>query len=371
VKIALYELSVTLESGGIQTSYWETAKRLAAMGHEVHMYGAEGPVRWQMPENVKVLEFPFIARSRFPDFGTRFRKFAERISFGRNAITSLLENRYDIIYIRKPYEMPISLYVKKRTGAKVVFRSGGTEFYPGYKFFAKRLDAFLSCSAYNARQIYKYCKVEPSVVYNGVDTERFSLLPKNREIMATHGLREDEFVLVSVTRLVGWKGIQYALRSIALLDNKKIKYLIVGSGEYESELIRITRKESLEDQVIFSGAVENKNVPQYYSVADAVLFPTIGDDDAFPNALCEAMSCGKPAIGSLKGGIPEAIVDQKTGFLVAPADPRLIADKISILLSNPDLRRDMGRNARQRVIDLFSWDIIVKQLEGIFCELHA
>lgn len=366
MKIALYNLTTTTQSGGIENSYWETARRLASMGHDVHIYGGEGPVRWEVPHNVKILTFPFIARSRFPDLGSRFRKFAERISFGTKALKPLLENRYDIIYIRKSYEMPISLYVKKRTGARVVFRSGGTEFYPGYGFCAKKLDAFLSCSRYNARQIYQHCGIEPEVIYNGVDTGRFSPLRKNREIMSTLGLRDDDFVLMSVSRLVGWKGIQYALQSLTLLKNKQVKYIVVGSGEYEKELKRLTKRESLEDRVIFTGAVENKDVPGYYSVADVVLFPTIGDDDAFPNSLCEAMSCGKPAIGSLKGGIPEAIADRETGFLVPPADPRAIADTISILSNDPGLRQDMGKTARQRVVDLFSWDIIEKKLEGIF-----
>lgn len=369
MKIAVYEFSVAVFPGGIQTTCWETAKRLARLGHDVHMYSGEGSIRWEMPENVKLLIFPFIPRAKFPDFGTRFRKFAERISFGVHTVRSLIENRYDIIYIRKPYEMPISLYVKQRTGARVVFRSGGTEFFPGYGVLAKRLDAFLSCSRNNARQIQEYCGIEPGVLYNGVDTERFSPLPKNREIMASYGFREDDFILMSVARLVGWKGIQYALQSLKVLDNKKIKYLIVGDGEYRNDLVQVVRRSSIDDRVVFAGTIDNKNLPLYYSVADVVLFPTIGDDDAFPNALCEAMACGKPAVGTTKGGIPEAIVDGITGFLVPPADVPMLAEKITILCSDDRLRQDMGSNARQRVIDLFSWDMIVKKLEEVFYSL--
>src|SRR4030042_1164824 len=124
-KIALYEMLTTVSYGRIQTTYWETAGRLSALGHEVHLYGGEGEIRREVPPEVRILTFPFTDRKKFPDLGTRFRKFAERISFGRHALDSLIRNRYDIIYIRKqPFEMPISLHVRRRTGAKVVFRSG-------------------------------------------------------------------------------------------------------------------------------------------------------------------------------------------------------------------------------------------------------
>ena len=72
LKIALYELLVTVSFGGIQTTYWETARRLCAMGHEVHLYGGEGEVRWDVPPDVRILTFPFVDRRRFPDFGSRF-----------------------------------------------------------------------------------------------------------------------------------------------------------------------------------------------------------------------------------------------------------------------------------------------------------
>ncbi len=370
MKIALYELLVTVRNGGIQTSYWETAKRLAAMGHEVHIYGGDGPIRWRMPEGVKIFTFPYIRREKFPDFGTRFRKFSERLSFGKHALPSLYENRYDIIYVRKPYEMPIALYVKKRTGAKVVFRSGGTEFYAGYGYLARRLDSFLSCSEYNSMQIYHYCGLKPGVLYNGVDTERFRPLPKDRGLMARYGIKEDDFVLISVSRLVGWKGIQYGIKALTSLRDKKVKYLIVGDGEYSEKLMNAVRDDALEESVVFTGNIRNDNVPLYLSLADAAVFPTIGDDDAFPNAVCEAMSCGKPAIGTTKGGIPEAIVDGQTGFLVKPADPDLIAEKVDTLMSNPVLCQKTGKNARERAVSLFSWDAITTQLEGIFYDVR-
>jgi glycosyltransferase involved in cell wall biosynthesis len=371
MKIALYEMLTTVSYGGIQTTYWETAGRLSALGHEVHLYGGEGKIRREVPPEVRILTFPFTDRNKFPDLGTRFRKFAERISFGKHALDTLIRNRYDIIYIRKPFEMPISFYVRRKTGAKVVFRSGGTEFFPGYRHLGKRLDAFLSCSRYNAMQISRYCGLEPRVLYNGVDIRKFSPAPKPREAMARFGLAEDDFVVMSVGRLVGWKGNQVGIRALSLLRDRKIKYMIVGDGEYREELARTSRAESVADRVIFAGSRPASEMPTLYSLADVVLFPTIGDDDAFPNTLCEAMASGKPAIGTTRGGIPEGIVEGETGFLVPPNDPESMADRIRLLSTRGEYHREMGEKARNRALQSFSWDIIVGELERLFRDLQG
>jgi glycosyltransferase involved in cell wall biosynthesis len=369
LKIALYELLTTVSYGGIQTTYWETAGRLSALGHEVHLYGGEGEIRREVPPEVRILTFPFTDRKKFPDLGTRFRKFAERISFGRHALDSLIRNRYDIIYIRKPFEMPISFYVRRRTGAKVVFRSGGTEFYPGYRSLARRLDSFLSCSRYNAEQIERYCGLKPDVLYNGVDTGRFVPLSRSGPVAARLGLKDSDFVVMSVGRLVGWKGFQYGIRAVSMHRDPRVKYVIIGDGDHRMELEKETRKLGVEDRVVFSGFIPTREMPEFYSVANVVLFPTIGDDDAFPNTLCEAMASGKPVVGTRKGGIPEGIEDGGTGFVVPPRDVEAIAATFDTLLRDSDLRESMGRCARTRALDHFSWDGIVKRLEEIFHDL--
>lgn len=369
MKIALYELLTTVSYGGIQTTYWETARRLCAMGHEVHLYGGEGTIRGDVPSEVRILMFPFTDRSRFPNLGSRFRKFAERASFGRHTLGSLIRNRYDIIYIRKSYEMPISLHVRRKTGARIVYRSGGTEFYPGYSAMAKRLDSFLSCSQYNASQIRDYCGLQSRVLYNGVDIERFVPLPRSRRVAERLGLAEEDFVVMSVGRLVGWKGYRYGIRGVSMHRDPRVKYVIVGDGDHREELEEESRTLGVGERVLFTGSIPFREMTEYYSVADVVLFPTIGDDDAFPNTLCEAMACGKPVVGTRKGGIPEGIEEGRTGFVVPPKDAESIAAAFGPLLRDPELREFMGRSARERAVEHFSWDAIVKCLETIFHEL--
>ncbi len=90
----------------------------------------------------------------------------------------------------------------------------------------------------------------------------------------------------------------------------------------------------------------------------------------FGISIAEAMACGKSAIGSMKGGIPKGTDDGVTGFLIPPADTAAIAKRMHMLFDNPELRAAVGRNARERALHNFSWDVIVRELEGIFYELQ-
>ncbi|MGZ8441525.1 MAG: glycosyltransferase, partial [Candidatus Deferrimicrobiaceae bacterium] len=91
------------------------------------------------------------------------------------------------------------------------------------------------------------------------------------------------------------------------------------------------------------------------------------------NTLCEAMACGKPVVGTRKGGIPEGIEEGETGFVVEARDPGAIAAALDDILRDPERRETMRRRARERAVEHFSWDVIVKRLEMIFrntCALH-
>lgn len=369
-KIALYNLTTTTKYGGIETFNWEMAKALAKRGHIVHIYGGKGNIRMETPFGVSIFTYPFLSREKIPDFGSRFRKLAERLSFGLFTVRPLVKGGYDIIYVHKPYDLPVALLSSRISGAKVLFGSGGTEFFPGYRYMVKRIDSFLACSKFNASQIEHYSGISPLVLPNGVDTELFRPLDPDTELKHKLELTDAETVIISACRLIGLKGIQHAIRSISKLvkDGYLIKYLIIGNGVYKKDLEMLANELSLKGNVIFLGSIENSQLPRYYSLADIALFPSIADE-AFGISIAEAMACGVPVISTNIGGIPEVITDGETGILVRPSDPEGIAEKITFLLSDVNLRKEMGKKARQRVVDLFSWDIIVGRLERIFRDL--
>ena len=119
--------------------------------------------------------------------------------------------------------------------------------------------------------------------------------------------------------------------------------------------------------------MNHKELRVLYTYATAFVTPSLYEPFGIINL--EAMSCGTPVVGSAVGGIPEIIVDSKTGFLVPleptsatnfePKDPEkfqcALAEKLNVLLDNPDLAKQYGEASRQRAIDVFSWKSIAKQ----------
>jgi glycosyltransferase involved in cell wall biosynthesis len=362
-RIALYNLTTTVKAGGVEIFNWELGRFLAARGHEVHIYGGEGPLAAGGPGSVPVYTYPYTDRSRFPDLGTRFRKFLERLSFSRHALPDLIGRRYDVIVLSKPYDIPAALVAARRTGAKVVYDSGGTEFFPGYGFLVRRLDFLLACSAFNAEQIRRYCGESPRVLWNGVDTGRFRPSPASERILRRFGLSGGEPVVVTTGRLVGLKGVRHGMLAVARLrrDGIPARHLIVGDGEERSRLEALARELGDGGAFLFAGEVRNADLPEVYSVARAGLFPTVGEE-AFGIAVAEAMACGVPVVASRVGGIPEVVLEGG-GLLVPPRDEGAIAGALHAILSDPAKGREMGESARVSVNERFSWEKVAGRFE--------
>jgi len=365
VKIALYEITATTSVGGIQTFVWGMAKALAGKGHIVHIYGGNGDIRASHHDNITVYTFPYLPRQKVPDFGSRFRKFGERLSFNLFSLGTLVKEHYDVIYIHKPYDLPMALLASKISKARVVFGSGGTEFFPGYKHLAKKADHFFACSEFNAAQITEYCGLRPHVLPNGVNAGVFRHLSPELRIRKGLHISDSDSVVMSACRLVGWKGIYYAIKAVAELIGKgySLKYLIAGDGEERGKLEDLAKESNISDSVVFLGGVKNSELPLYYSLADIAVFPSVADE-TFGISIAEAMACGVPVVSTRVGGIPE-VVAEGTGLLVPPRDVHSLAEAIESLLADRVLMEKTGALARDWVVKSFSWDSVVSRLETL------
>ncbi len=368
MKIAFYNLTSTVKIGGIEIFSLELAKRLAEKGHEITFICGDSPVQIDYPKNMKIFRYPFRERNKFPYLGSRLRKFMERVSFSFHSLPSILKDKekYDFFCIFKPYDFPVSLLVKKFNKCnKLIFFSGGTEFFPGYKYMAKKMDYLFACSKFNASQIESYCGIKPLILPNGVDTQKFSPLDPDLNLKKKIGLK-DEKVIITVCRLVGWKGVQYAIKAIANLINNgfiNIKYLIIGEGEYRRELQILSKNLDIDKNIMFLGRVDNLSLPSFYSISHVAVFPSIAHE-TFGISIAEAMACTVPVVCTNVGGIPEVVGN--VGFLVSPCDDKALSHKIKILLTDENLRQQMGSFSRKRIVENFSWDIVVdKFLEYI------
>jgi len=364
MKIALYNLTTTTSFGGIETFNIELGKTLAKRGWTVHVYGGKALQTPEIP-GVSIFTYPFIKRDLIPDLGSRFRKFCERLSFGLHAFRDLTVRKYDYIYISKPYDLAVALLSAYYSGSKVIFGSQGTEFFAGYSYLVKKTDYLFSCSAFNASQVEEYSGVRPLVLPNGVDTGLFRPLSPELQIRKRLNISESERVVISACRLVGWKGIRYAIQGVAELIAKgySIKYLVAGDGEEREQLETLAKEYRISDNVLFLGKIRNSDLPLYYSFSDIAVFPSVADE-TFGISIAEAMACGVPVVSTMVGGIPE-VVAEGAGLLTPPRDAHLLAEAIEVLLSDKLLREKTGDLARDRVVNSFSWDSVASSFEAL------
>ncbi len=366
----MYNLTTTCRFGGVETFVWEISRELARRGEEVHLFGGKGEVLQRIP-GVRLRLFPFWARERVPDLGRRFRKLAERCSMGVSAFLPLARERFDILHIHKPFDLPLAWGVKKMNGSRVVLGSHGTDFFPGDRLFIGGVDASVSCSAYNSRLIAGRYGIRPEVIYNGIDPAVFRPLPgPDGRLQKELGLGGGDNVLIYAGRLVGLKGVKVLLRAAASLPSREgVKVLIVGEGEGRPELQALARRLGLGERAVFTGFVPHSELPRYYSLARAAVFPTLADE-AFGISICEAMACGLPTVSTRVGGIPE-LVEGESGMLVPPGDPEALSRAVSRLLEDESLRRSMGEKAARRVRENFTWEKVADRLYGVYRRVLA
>jgi glycosyltransferase involved in cell wall biosynthesis len=130
------------------------------------------------------------------------------------------------------------------------------------------------------------------------------------------------------------------------------------------EQMRAQVRGALEGRVTFVGPLLHSQLAARMREADILVQPSVLE--AFGMQVVEAMASGLPVIGSAVGGIPELIVDGKTGILVDRDNPIVLADAIVRLLDNPALAREMGNAGRRRVEEKFSWDRITDELKSCY-----
>ena len=128
--------------------------------------------------------------------------------------------------------------------------------------------------------------------------------------------------------------------------------------------MKLTEALRMSDNVIFEGLVPHTEMPKYYQQCDIFCFPTLGEP--FGKAIIEAMACAKPVIASNIGGPAEINQNQKTGLLVPPAQPTILATKILELLDNETKMKKMGINARKTAIEKYSWEKISEKYHSLY-----
>ena len=203
-------------------------------------------------------------------------------------------------------------------------------------------------------------------IHNGVDTEQFQPDPEARQrARAEFGYTTDHVVCGIAARLVPAKGHEFLFKAVSQLKDTfpHLRVLVLGQGDLEADLRRMTEELAIVDIVHFAGFREDM---AYCTQAfDIGALPSI-DCDTSSFSLKEEMAAGKPVIASDYGGLKEIVNDGLEGLVVPSGTVAPIGSALRRLINNPEVRRHMGEAGRDRVLRDFAVEVFAQRTLTIY-----
>jgi glycosyltransferase involved in cell wall biosynthesis len=367
MKIALISERYPPDVGGLAVSVARLAHLLAGAGHEVQVFSMSstlGPGKFSSQARFGVLLHRMGVRKRDSD---------------------TLADWFDWIvaqYRRQPFDLVhayfitragfMAVYVGRFLGVPSVVSARGNDLDRAIHDPRKAAHIYYalnnaSAITANTRQLVRKAMAlapGPTVyrIPNGVDADLFQPQPRPPNLVKDLGL-SDGGVIGFVGEARAKKGLSSLLLAFREIAERRVVDLFllggVRSGE-DAELVEVFQKQNPGKRVLVLPFLELSQVPPYYSLMDVLVMPSLRD--GLPNALLEGMACERAVVTTPVGGMLDIIRDGENGVLAPSGDPLALADAIEKLLSDPQRRRELGRSARQTVLQEFS---LTSELEGV------
>lgn len=201
-----------------------------------------------------------------------------------------------------------------------------------------------------------------TVVHNGLDLSSFHVAPASPPADLAIPAGVPLVSLVAVMRGPKRHDVAVAAWPRVLDAVPEARLLLVGDGEQGPALRAQVARLGLADRVVFAGP--RRDVARLLQASDLALLPS--ETEALPTSLIEAAACGRAAVATRVGGVPEVVEHGRTGLLVAPGDPGALADAVVTLLGDPGRREEMGRRARQLAEERFDMHVWARTLRRVY-----
>ena len=234
------------------------------------------------------------------------------------------------------------------------------------KYLLKHADRIITVSnaAADAFKGMKDSDKKLLVINNSLDMNKFKAYEDIREKLNISG---DDMVIGIVGQISRLKGHDVFLKaaSIIMKENKRVKFLIIGEVRRERDqglCEALINKLNLRENVIFTGYRDD--VANLMASIDILAFPTL--KESFGRSAIEAMAHAKPVVASNVGGVPEIVIDGKTGILVPPGSPEKLADALLELINDRKKREDMGNEGLRVVREKFDIKDMMNRIEDVY-----
>ena len=372
-------------------TYHELAKRYVRMGHEVHV--VNGVFTRNLPKHevvdgihihrVKIQKLPLVRPLLVTTYGKKILQEVDGYVdvFDIHDLHGWMLKKI----IKRPYVVQVpstysEAWEKLKMSSSFQFNSTYISSFMGSIFLQKLQKGVCK----NSNKVIAICKNTKDRLIKdyGITEEKITVIPAgidiNRFILNNDGKQwrkklkiDDKKVILCMAKLGYLKGFHYLIEAFKKISDeyKDTMLVIVGSGDKSEEkrLHDLVASLDLKDKVIFTGWVSYSEAPYLHAAADIFVHPSLWEGT--PLVILEAMATGKPVIATDIAGVPDMITDGVDGFLVEEKNVEQIAEKLSVLLEDEVLCKEIGENARKKVVEKFSWDMIAEQILDVYEEV--
>lgn len=356
--------------GGSGIIATELGKLLAENGHEVHFISSGLPFRLE-----KVYSNIFYHEVEVNQYSV-FQYPPYDLSLANKMAEVARREQLDILHVHYAIPHAICAFLAKEMvggNLKIVTTLHGTDITVlGFdsalsemiRFGIEKSDAVTAVSVDLIRQTEELLQTTKKItpVYNFIDNRVY--YKKDYSCLRNEYKIEDhEKVIIHVSNFRPVKRVTDVIRSFEkIVQEVPAKLLLLGDGPEYSKICNLVKELGLQDKVLFLG--NQKQVADFLSISDLMLL--LSEKESFGLVLLEAMACQVPVIGTNAGGIPEVIVDSKTGYICDVGDIEAVSQKAVDILTNSELHQDMAKQSFLRATTFFNKESIVAKYEDIY-----
>lgn len=232
-------------------------------------------------------------------------------------------------------------------------------------FILRCADSLVANSQASADFVKKLSgRADCQVIYRGANIKAIEECAPDQEVTTKY---QGKTIIAFIGRLIDGKGTHDLIMALAQLQRNDIVTFIIGGGPEEARLKKMVEEYHLTNQVVFFGNLPFEQAISILKTADIVVNPSY--TEGLPTSVTEAALCQKAIIATNVGGTSEVISGNEDGFLIPPKQPKLITEKLALLIENPALRTIFSENAFATVKNKFSWDHSTDQYLAVFSKL--
>ncbi len=208
------------------------------------------------------------------------------------------------------------------------------------------------------------------VIHNGIDPSRFANINKEEPVEEVLDETENPVKIIYLGRVVRSKGIFELADVLTELSHENFLFEIVGDGEDLEKFKDYLDEKHISKKTKVYGKTSYDDVMKLLFNADIFVLPSMRVE-GFPMTLPEAMFASLPIVATAMGGIPDAIDNGKTGYVIKPEDWADMREKILQLIKNEGLRKELGKNGRSKAEREFTLDTMLDKYEKLLQEVLA